>query len=77
VLILCETATLCIAGAAVGLALAARILPLARSFIGIGSVPTVVIVMGFVFALLLGLASGSIPAWRGLRLKVVDALAGR
>jgi putative ABC transport system permease protein len=77
VLILCETATLCIAGAAVGLALAARILPLARSFIGIGSVPTIVVVMGFVFALLLGLASGSIPAWRGLRLKVVDALAGR
>jgi putative ABC transport system permease protein len=77
VLILCETAALCVAGAAVGLTLAARILPLARSFIGIGSVPLIVVAMGFAFALLLGLAGGSIPAWRGLRLKVVDALAGR
>ena len=77
VLILCETAALCLAGAAVGLGLATRILPLARAFIGIGSVPPIVVAMGFAFALLLGLASGAIPAWRGLRLKVVDALAGR
>ena len=76
-LILCETAVLCIGGAAVGLGLASRILPLARSFIGIASIPLIVIGVGFAAAVLLALAGGFIPAWRGLRLRIVDALAGR
>ena len=77
VLILSETLALCVTGAAVGLSLAARILPLARTYIGLGSVPPIVVAAGFGCAVLLALAGGAIPAWRGLRLRVVDALANR
>ncbi len=76
-LILAETLALCVGGAAVGLGIASRILPLARALIGIGSIPLVVVVTGFACAVALALAGGSIPAWRGLRLRVVDALANR
>jgi putative ABC transport system permease protein len=76
-LILAETLALCLGGAAVGLGIASRILPLARALIGIGSIPLVVVVAGFACALALALAGGAIPAWRGLRLRVVDALANR
>ena len=77
VLILSETLALCVTGAAVGLSLAAQILPLARTYIGLGSVPPIVVAAGFGCAVLLALAGGAIPAWRGLRLRVVDALANR
>jgi putative ABC transport system permease protein len=76
-LILCETAVLCVGGAAIGLGIASRILPLARAFIGIALMPGIVFVVGFASAILLALGSGLIPAWRGLRLRIVDALAGR
>jgi putative ABC transport system permease protein len=76
-LILAETLALCVCGAAVGLGLASRILLLARNFIGLGSIPLGVVVTGFAFAVALALAAGAIPAWRGLRLHVVDALANR
>jgi putative ABC transport system permease protein len=76
-LILCETTVLCVGGAAIGLALASRILPLARAFIGIALMPGIVFMVGFAAAVLLALGSGAIPAWRGLRLRIVDALAGR
>ena len=76
-LILGETLALCVGGAAVGLGFASRTLPLARSVIGLSSIPREVFALGFAFALLLALASGAIPAWRGLRLRVVDALANR
>ena len=77
VLILCETLALCLAGAALGLWIASRILPLARDFVGLGSMPLVIVGVGFGCAVVLALAGGAIPAWRGLRLRVVDALAGR
>jgi putative ABC transport system permease protein len=76
-LILAETLVLCVGGAALGLGLASRILPLARSLIGLGSIPLGVVITGFAFAVALALAAGAIPAWRGLRLHVVDALANR
>ncbi len=76
-LILAETLVICLVGAAVGLALAARILPVARNFIGLGSVPAIVVAIGFACALTLALAGGAMAAWRGLRLRVVDALANR
>ena len=40
-------------------------------------IPAIVIVTGFACAVLLALGGGAIPAWRGLRLRVVDALANR
>jgi ABC-type lipoprotein release transport system permease subunit len=34
-------------------------------------------VVGVVFAVVLGLVGGAVPAWRGMRLEVADALAVR
>jgi putative ABC transport system permease protein len=76
-LILAETLALCVGGGALGLGIASRILPLTRSLIGLGTIPLGVVVTGFVSAVVLALAAGAIPAWRGLRLRVVDALANR
>ncbi len=77
VLILCETLVLCVVGAAAGLWLATIILKFARSLLQVGTMSLVVVVIGFASAVVLALAGGAIPAWRGLRLRVVDALAGR
>jgi putative ABC transport system permease protein len=76
-LIIAEAVVFCVFAAGVGLAIAAFVLPMARQFIGIAGVPAVVIAAGLAFALVLALIGSSVPAWRGLRLQVVDALAGR
>ena len=77
VLILCETLVLCVVGAGAGLWLATIILRFARSLLQVGTMSLIVVVIGFASAVVLALAGGAIPAWRGLRLRVVDALAGR
>jgi putative ABC transport system permease protein len=77
VLILGETLLLCVAGAALGLWLASAVLKLARSQLQVGSMSAIVVAIGFACAVILALAGGAIPAWRALRLRVVDALAGR
>jgi putative ABC transport system permease protein len=76
-LILAETLVLCLVGAAIGLWLGARLLPLAREQIGTMTVPPIVFAIGFACAVGLALAGGAMAAWRGLRLRVVDALANR
>ena len=76
-LILAETLVLCVTGAALGLWIATRLLLLASSFTGLGSIPAIVIEAGLACAVILALAAGLIPAWRGLRLRAVDALANR
>lgn len=76
-LILGETFALCLAGAAIGLELGVHLLPVARNEIGTVTVPPSVFVTGLAFALVLALAAGSMAGWRGLRLRVVDALANR
>ena len=76
-LILSETLVLCVVGCALGLWIASRLLPLATSFIGIGSLAPAVAAAGLGCAVVLALAAGSIPAYRGLRLRAVDALADR
>ncbi|HTC53585.1 MAG TPA: FtsX-like permease family protein [Steroidobacteraceae bacterium] len=76
-LILGETLVLCLVGAALGLELGVRILPVAREEIGTVTVPPSVFLMGLGFALVLALAGGAMAGWRGLRLRVVDALANR
>ena len=77
VLILAETLVLCLAGAAVGLWVGARLLPVANDYIGRVSVPPIVYAIGLACAVVLALAGGAIAGWRGLRLRVVDALASR
>lgn len=76
-LVLAESLLLCVAAAAIGLAGATAIFPMLKDVIGVVSLPTVVIVIGLVIAVLLALASGLPPAWRAKRLNIVDALAGR
>ena len=76
-LIIAEAVVFCLFSAGVGLAIAAFVLPMARQFIGIAGMPPVVAAAGMVFAVVLALIGSSVPAWRGLRLQVTDALAGR
>ena len=76
-LIVVEAVTFCVFSAAVGLGIAYVVLPLASQFIGIAGMPVVVVIAGLGLAVLLALIGSSVPAWRGLRLQVADALAGR
>jgi ABC-type antimicrobial peptide transport system permease subunit len=76
-LILAEAILFCVFSAMVGLGLAALILPMARTLIGLTSMPTIVFFAGFGFAVALAVIGGSVPAWRGLKLQVAEALAGR
>jgi putative ABC transport system permease protein len=76
-LILAEALLSCLMGAAIGLAIAAFLLPRARQLIGLGYLPGVVVVAGFACAILLAIVSGAIPAWRGLKLQVATALSRR
>jgi putative ABC transport system permease protein len=77
VLILLETLVLCLAGAAIGLALGTWLLPVAREEIGAVTMQPIVFETGFGCAVALALAGGALASWRGLRLRVVDALANR
>jgi putative ABC transport system permease protein len=74
-IILIESVVFCVFAAAIGLALARMILPLARGTIGVPDMPNIVLLMGLGFAVALALIGGAVPAWRGLKLKVADALA--
>jgi putative ABC transport system permease protein len=76
-LILVEAVILCVFSAMIGLALASAILPAARTLIGVTSMPAIVFVAGVGFAVLLAVIGGAVPAWRGLKLQVAEALAGR
>jgi putative ABC transport system permease protein len=77
VLILCEALLFCVLAAGIGLGVAAVLLPMARGFISIARVPGVVIVAGLGCAVVLAIVGSTVPAWRGLRLQVADALADR
>jgi putative ABC transport system permease protein len=76
-LILAESVAFCVFAAAIGLAAGAALLPLARTFVGITRMPWIVVVGGLGCALGLAVIAGGVPALRGSRLQVVDALAGR
>ncbi|HEY6455909.1 MAG TPA: ABC transporter permease [Steroidobacteraceae bacterium] len=77
ILILSEALVTCVLGAAIGLAIAALLLPRAKQLIGLGYLPGAVIAEGFAAAIILALISGAIPAWRGLKLQVATALSRR
>jgi putative ABC transport system permease protein len=75
-LILAESGFLCVLAAGCGLAIARALFPLATSSINIAlaSLPLGVIAVGIGLSALLALAAGSPPAWRGMRLQIVDAI---
>jgi putative ABC transport system permease protein len=76
-LIVAEAVTFCVFAAGIGLAIGAFVLSAARGLVGIATTPLLVTSVGLLFAVLLALIGSSVPAWRGLRLQVADALAGR
>jgi putative ABC transport system permease protein len=77
VLVLMEALVVCIAAAALGLALATLAFPFAARFVHGLSLPWVVVVVGLGCAVLVALMSAAVPAFRAARLQVVTALAER
>jgi putative ABC transport system permease protein len=76
-LLLAESVVFCVFAATIGLAIGAALLPLARREIGLALVPGIVFAEGIGCAIALALIGASVPARRGARLEVVDALSGR
>ena len=80
-LVLSEAATLLLAGGAVGLALAGVVVGIVRLRLGtavpMDPVGAEAWLRGLGLAVLIGLAVGTLPALRGMRLRIVDALSGR
>jgi putative ABC transport system permease protein len=77
VLVLAESALLCVMAAIIGLGSAAFLFPALHAVLGVVRLPGVVIAEGLAVAVLLALCTGFPPAWRAKRLNIVDALAGR
>lgn len=75
--VIVEVGLLCTLSAVIGLALAAVILPRANPIGAPVQIPLSVLLAGMAIAAALTLAAGALPAWRGLRLQVAAALAGR
>jgi putative ABC transport system permease protein len=76
-LVLAEALIVCVAGAALGLALANVVFPLASRFVPGLSMPGIVVVIGLGAAVFVALISTALPAARAARLTVVNALAQR
>ncbi|SEQ03085.1 putative ABC transport system permease protein [Solimonas aquatica] len=76
-LVLAEAVLLCLLSAAAGLALATALFPKLKNMLQVVELPAEVVFAGLGMALLLALAIGLPPAWRAMRLNIVDALAGR
>jgi len=76
-LVLAECLLLCVISALIGLGIAALLFPLMKDVIGVVNLPVSVIGLGIGVAVLLALVTGLPPAWRAMRLNIVDALAGR
>lgn len=80
-LVLGEAVLLAGAGGLVGLALCLMVVPglepLLAAFLPVFYVPPVAIGLGIALAILLGLASGGLPAWSAQRLQITEALRRR
>jgi putative ABC transport system permease protein len=76
-LILAEALLVCVAAAALGLALALVAFPFAAKFVPRLSMPAIVVVVGLGAAVLVALVSAAVPALLAARLKVAAALANR
>jgi putative ABC transport system permease protein len=76
-LIVAEALILCLVSSAIGLGLAALAFPLIKAAIGFNIQAGPVLLVGLALAVALALISGLPPAIRGMRLSIVDALAGR
>jgi putative ABC transport system permease protein len=80
-LVLAESLTQCMIGAAIGLGGARLLVPILKSKLpqplNILNLAPSIIALGLVTALIVAFISAALPAWRASRLQIVDALAGR
>ncbi|HEX5691908.1 MAG TPA: ABC transporter permease, partial [Roseiflexaceae bacterium] len=78
-LLLAEATIFCVGAAAIGLGIAAALMPLASKIgiQGISGISPMVFAAGVGCALILAFLSAVVPAWRGSRLRVAAALADR
>ncbi|MEJ1962085.1 MAG: ABC transporter permease [Gammaproteobacteria bacterium] len=76
-LVIAESVTLFVVAALIGLGVAALLFPLARNFIGVAVLPSAVVAIGAVVAVAAAVLSAIVPAWRAMRLNIVQALAVR
>ncbi|MEO6967015.1 MAG: FtsX-like permease family protein [Rhodanobacteraceae bacterium] len=80
-LVLVESVTLILIGGVIGLALAVVVVTAIKAALGsllpMADVGGAIWLRGLVLMILIGLIVGVLPALRGMRLKIVDALAGR
>jgi putative ABC transport system permease protein len=76
-LLVAESAVLCIAAAALGLAFAVVLFPYIKDISQTTTLPAEVVVQGLAVAVVLALATALPPAFQAGRLRIVDALARR
>jgi putative ABC transport system permease protein len=80
-LVLAEAVLLLFLGGAVGIALAALVVDIVRAEIGntvpLASLDASIWLLGVALMVAIGLVVGAVPALRGMRLRIVDALSGR
>ena len=76
-LVIAEALLLCVLAAGIGLLCASGLFPALKSFVGEAKLQPSVIWTGIAAAVVLALLIATPPAWRALRLNLVDALAGR
>jgi putative ABC transport system permease protein len=74
-LVLIEALVVCVAAAALGLAMATLVFPFAARIVHGLSMPWVIVVVGIAYAVLVALISAAVPAMLAARLKVATALA--
>ena len=78
---LVESVLLVVLGGLIGMGLAAIIVPVLGAVTGgalpMGSVPAETWGVGLLLMVVIGLVVGALPSLRAMRLKIVDALAGR
>ena len=81
VLVLVESVLLIVLGGLLGMALAGAIVPIVSAasggIINLPGIPGETWLVGLVLMVAIGLVIGTLPALRAMRLKIVDALAGR
>ncbi len=80
-LVLVESVLLIVLGGAIGMGLAAVIIPVLSAASGgllnLPNIPVETWTLGLSLMLAIGIVVGALPALRAMRLKIVDALAGR
>ncbi len=74
-LVLIEALMVCVAAAALGLALATQVFPFASRIVPGLSMPGVIVVVGLACGVLVALVSAAVPALLAARLQVATALA--